>query len=435
MAVSRTRSECESGAVRRLLYDYCGYLRERRGLSPLTIQCRRDVVRRFARTLPENDGELLLGLVTAELVRAFVLQEARRLAPGSLRNVLDALRCLLRYAFATGRHMADLSGAVPRLSAARASGLPLLVDPATVSLLLDSCDRSTTTGLRDFAIMTLMVRLGLRANEIASMRLDDLNWHAGVLLVHGKGGQEAPMPLPRDVGTALVNYLHKRRPRTSCPQVFLDAFDPSRGLPRNGVVFVPLTASERTGVPLVGAHRLRHTAASQMLAGGATLVEIGQVLRHRRQQTTEVYTAVQPSVLALAARPWPGTARWTALADRAAQYLQLRRALGAKVLDVDPLLASFTDFVEARAETVVTINTAMAWATTDPEASRQKVARRLSVVRGFASYLQAFEPATQVPPGHLLACGPTRECGHLIWPPVVERRPSQAVRNTGKPTP
>lgn len=309
MAATRTRSECESASVRRLLDDYCGYLLEQRGLLPLTVQCRRDVVRRFARTLPENDGELLLGLVTAEVVHAFVLQEARRLAPGSLRNVLDVLRCLLRYAFATGRHDADLSGAVPRLSASRAPGLPVLVDADTVCLLLDSCDRSTTTGLRDFAILTLMVRLGLRANEIASIRLEDLNWHAGVLLVHGKGGQDAPMPLPADVGTALVGYLRNGRPRTGCRQVFLDASDPGRGLSRNGVVFVPRTASQRAGVPLVGAHRLRHTAASQMLAGGATLVEIGQVLRHRRQQSTAVYTAVQPSVLALAARPWPGAAR------------------------------------------------------------------------------------------------------------------------------
>lgn len=309
MAATRTRPDCESAAARRMLDDYCGYLRERRGLSAVTIQGRRDVVRRFARTLQENDGELLLGQVTAELVHAFVLREASRLAPGSLTNVLDALRCLLRYAYATGRHTADLSGAVPRLSAARAPGLPVLVEPETVSRLLDSCDRSTTTGLRDFAILTLMVRLGLRANEIANIRLEDLNWHAGVLLVHGKGGQDAPMPLSADVGAALVSYLRKGRPRTDCRQVFLDATDPGRGLSRNGVVFVPRRASGRAGASLVGAHRLRHTAASQMLAGGATLVEIGQVLRHRRQQTTAVYTAVQPSVLASAARPWPGAAR------------------------------------------------------------------------------------------------------------------------------
>jgi integrase/recombinase XerD len=219
------------------------------------------------------------------------------------------LRCLLRYCFATGRHGSDVSGAVPRLSSARAPGLPVLVDPETVSRLLDSCDRSTATGLRDFAILTLMVRLGLRANEIASICLEDLNWHAGVLLVHGKGGQDAPMPLPMDVGTALVGYLRDGRPGTACRQVFLDASDPNRGLSRNGVVFVPRSASARAGVPMVGAHLLRHTAASRMLAGGATLVEIGQVLRHQRQQTTAVYTAVQPSVLALAARPWPGASR------------------------------------------------------------------------------------------------------------------------------
>ena len=305
----RRRLECEPPTVKRLLDDYCDYLFERRGLAVTTVQGRRDVARRFARTLPERGGELALELVTVELVHGFVLGEAARLKPNSLVNVLDNMRCLLRYAFATGRHDVDLSGAVPRMHAARAPGLPRLVDPTTVVRLLDSCDRSTSLGLRDFAILTLMVRLALRANEIASMGLDDVNWRAGELLVHGKGGLDAPMPLPDDVGEALVGYLHDGRPRSACLQVFLDATDPTRPLSRNGVVFVPRSASQRAGVDVVGAHRLRHTAASRMLAGGASLVEIGQVLRHRREQTTAIYAAVAPAGLSLAARPWPGASR------------------------------------------------------------------------------------------------------------------------------
>ena len=301
--------ECEPPAVKRLLDDYCDYLRERRGLAVTTVQGRRDVARRFVRTLAERDGEVALELVTAEVVHGFVFGEAVRLKPGSLVNVLDNMRCLLRYAFAAGRLEADLSGAVPRLNAARAPGLPRLVDGVTVARMLDSCDRSTGIGLRDFAILTLMVRLALRANEIACMRLEDVNWRAGELLVHGKGGQDAPMPLPVDVGQALVGYLHDGRPRTECRQVFLDATDPTRPLSRNGVVFVPRSACQRAGVGMVGAHRLRHTAASRMLAGGASLVEIGQVLRHRREQTTAIYASVEPSGLALAARPWPGASR------------------------------------------------------------------------------------------------------------------------------
>lgn len=309
MTVTRKRSVCESPAVRRLLDDYGAYLEERRGLAPLTIQGHRDISRRFARTLVETDGELLLEQVTVALVHAFALHEAERLAPSSLVNVLDDLRCFLRYAYATGGHGTDLSGAVPRLSVTRAPGLPVFLTEQNVNALLNSCDRTTSTGLRDYAILTLMLRLGLRANEVASMRLEDLNWHVGVLLVHGKGGHDVPMPLPSDVGTALVDYLGHGRAPTASRQVFLDARDPNRGLSRNGVVFVPRTASKRAGVATVGAHQLRHTAASQMLAGGATLADIGQVLRHRRQQTTALYTAVKPSVLASAARPWPGAAR------------------------------------------------------------------------------------------------------------------------------
>jgi integrase/recombinase XerD len=308
-AGSRPRSECEPPPVKRLLDDYCGYLRERRGLAPTTVQGRRDVARRFARMLSEHNGELALDVVTVELVHAFVLEETDRLKPSSMVNVLDNVRCLLRYAFATGRLGADLSGAVPRSHAGRAPGLPQLVDPATLSQLLESCDRSRSIGLRDFAILTLMVRLALRANEIASMRLEDVNWRAGELLVHGKGGQDAPMPLPRDVGEALVGYLQRGRPRSQCRGVFLDASDPSRPMSRNAVVFVPRRASGRAGIPVVAGHRLRHTAASRMLGGGATLVEIGQVLRHRRAQTTAIYAAVDPSGLSLAARLWPGVAR------------------------------------------------------------------------------------------------------------------------------
>jgi integrase/recombinase XerD len=306
---SKSLSECESLPVRRLLDDYCCYLRERRGLAPTTVRGRRDVARRFARTLPERDGELTLELLTADAVHAFVLGEAERLRPGSLVNVLDAMRCLLRYAVATGQVDTDMSSALPRLHASRSARLAQLVEPAVVDRLLASCDRSSPVGSRDFAILTLMIRMALRANEIATIALEDVNWRAGELLVHGKGGQDAPMPLPVDVGEALVDYLQHGRPGSQRRSMFLDAVDPSRGLSRNGVVFVPRRASVRAGVPVVAAHRLRHTAASRMLAGGASLVEIGQVLRHRREQTTAIYAAVAPSGLALATRPWPGAER------------------------------------------------------------------------------------------------------------------------------
>ena len=175
--------------------------------------------------------------------------------------------------------------------------------------LLGSCDRSRSSGLRDFAVLLLMCRLGLRAVEVCRLSVDDFDWRLGEVLVHGKGGRLDRLPLPVDVGEAVVDYLRHGRPATSCRALFIQARPPAVGMTRNGVVFVPRRASARAGLPMVGGHRLRHTAATQMLRAGASLHEVGQVLRHDDDTVTAIYAKVDQSSLSKLVRPWPEEAR------------------------------------------------------------------------------------------------------------------------------
>jgi site-specific recombinase XerD len=184
------------------------------------------------------------------------------------------------------------------------------VDAATVAALLGSCDRCTAVGRRDFAVLTLMVRLGLRAGEVASLRLDDVDWKAAELVVRGKGGRLDRLPLPADVGEAVADYLCHGRRRSACRALFLRTCAPEGGMSAGSVVMVPRSASHRADLPVVvGAHRLRHTAATGMLRAGASLSEVAEVLRHRSESTTAIYAKVDRAALDLLVRPWPETQR------------------------------------------------------------------------------------------------------------------------------
>jgi integrase/recombinase XerD len=197
---------------------------------------------------------------------------------------------------------------VPSVAGSRFDGLPKAVDAAVLGALLASCDRSRPSGQRDFAILVLMSRLGLRAADIAALRLDDIDWRAGELELRGKGGRRDRLPLPGDVGEVLVEYLRfGRRPSTD-RAVFLQARQPAVGMSRNAVVFVSRRASARAGLAVVGGHRLRHTAATEMLRHGASLREVGQVLRHNDDTTTAIYAKVDRASLSLVVRPWPAEA-------------------------------------------------------------------------------------------------------------------------------
>jgi integrase len=192
------------------------------------------------------------------------------------------------------------------VSGRRRSLLPQGITPTEAWLLLRACDRRRASGRRDYAAIVLMLRLGLRAREVALLRLDDLDWRAGQLTVHGKGGRVDQLPLPVDVGEAIAAYLRRGRPRDAAVrEVFLRVTPPQVALTRGGVTALVAGAARRAGLGVVRAHRLRHTAATDMLRAGAPLAEIGQVLRHRSPGSTASYARVDVERLRTIARPWP----------------------------------------------------------------------------------------------------------------------------------
>jgi integrase len=204
---------------------------------------------------------------------------------------------------------ADLSAVFPPIATRTHPAVPRTVDPGLLRALLISCDRDKPVGLRDFAILMLMGRLGLRGGEITAMRLDDIDWRAGELLVRGKGGRNERMPLPADVGTALVDYLRLARPDGECRAVFLKVLAPYGALGRFGVLTVPRVACRRAGVTEVGGHQLRRGAAVSLVESGGSWTELGQLLRHSRSQTSSRYAAISPHALDEVARPWPAVTR------------------------------------------------------------------------------------------------------------------------------
>lgn len=294
------------GPIERAVDEYCRYMRLERRLAPVTIEVSGGTVKRFLEHLAASGVTDLHDLGPVE-VNEFVLFEAKRLCVGSARAVLGSLRPFLRFLSATGVVERDLSGTVPGVAGHRLGTLPRFLDAETASALLDSCDRTRASGLRDFAIMTLMVRLGLRAIEVKSMQLGDIAWNSGDLLVRGKGGRNERMPLPNDVGEAVAGYLVSGRPTSTSRSVFLATNAPFEPMSRNAVVFVPRSASRRLGVPVIGGHRLRHTVGTALLREGSSLQEVGQVLRQSSEAVTAVYAKVDEATLRLVVRPWPET--------------------------------------------------------------------------------------------------------------------------------
>jgi integrase/recombinase XerD len=243
--------------------------------------------------------------LSARTVTAFLSDMARSLAPKTVQGRASALRALLRFWFLDGVTDVDLSTCVPKV-AHRSSGLPRGLPAEQVAALLASCDTGSANGLRDRAILTVLARLGLRAGEIAGLHLDDLDWRRGEVVVRGKGGRADRLPLPADVGQVMADYLRAGRPSEALDRcVFIRVKAPHRGLTSTGVTQVVNAAAHRCGLGTIYAHRLRHSAATAMLAAGAPLAEIGQVLRHRSVLTTAVYAKVDIQALRCLAMPWP----------------------------------------------------------------------------------------------------------------------------------
>jgi site-specific recombinase XerD len=293
-----------------LLGRYQRYLVIERGLVPETARGYADAVRSFL-VGRQDAGGLGLEDLTAADVTAFVLATCPGRPKGTAKLTVTALRSLLGFLHVAGLTREPLGHVVPAVASWRLSGVPRALEPGQVAALLASCDQGTATGRRDFAMLTLLARLGLRAGEVAGLALEDIGWRAGEITVRGKGSRAERLPLPADVGEAIAAYLRDGRPEPfeAARQVFLRARAPHGGLTSGGVTQAVFGAGQRAGIGPVFAHQLRHSAATGMLAAGAPLTEIGQVLRHRRLLSTAIYAKADIGALRVLARPWPGGAR------------------------------------------------------------------------------------------------------------------------------
>jgi site-specific recombinase XerD len=295
-------------ALGELIGRYREWLVGERGLAPLTVARYVALAARFLGERVSEVDELGVTDLDGEQVTAFLLRECERLSVDSAKGKVAELRSVLRFLFVHGLIGLALGESVPPVAGWRDTRIPRTVPPADVERLIASCDRSTLDGARDRAIVLLLARLGLRSIEVARLELADLDWRAGELAVRGKGGYGDRLPLLDDVGAALAAYLTVRG-RCDFREVFVTVRAPRRPIRPDLVGDVVRRAGQRAGVEQVTAHRLRHALASELLAQGASLQEISQVLRHRHLSTTAIYAKVDLERLRQVALPWPGAGR------------------------------------------------------------------------------------------------------------------------------
>jgi site-specific recombinase XerD len=300
-------ADLDVSPIARVECEFARYLVEERGLSAATRANYVPVVRRLL-SRRFNTGPIKLADLRPEDVIHFVVHEARTMSPGRMKVIVPGLRAFLRWSHQCGETKTALVGCVPRVADWRLTTLPKSIAPDQVERMLRHCDRTTATGRRDYAILLLLARLGLRAGEVVAMELDDLDWEVGALVVRGKGGRHDRLPLPRDVGAAVVAYLRHGRPDCSTRRVFIRARAPRQGFANSiAICTIVERALDRAGLqpPRKGAHLLRHALACTMLRRGASLAEIGEVLRHRSPDTTAIYAKVDVATLRALAPAWP----------------------------------------------------------------------------------------------------------------------------------
>ena len=299
----------ECGAAGEVLNRYRQFLTKERGLVPVTALRYADCLRPFLDGRLSADG-FELGNLTPADITSFVVAWCPRLNSGVAKLTVTALRSFLGFLHLDGVTERSLVSAVPTVARRRLAGLPKGLEPDQVRRLLAACNARTAVGCRDLAILTLLVRLGLRRGEVAGLGLDDIDWRAGTISVRGKGNCHERLPLPPDVGLRLAEYLSSARPADAQGRtVFVRHFAPHHALGASRVSTIVADAARRAGLGRVHAHRLRHTAATELLRAGASLPEIGQLLRHRRAATTAIYAKVDRDTLCLIARLWPEGAR------------------------------------------------------------------------------------------------------------------------------
>jgi site-specific recombinase XerD len=290
---------------------YRRYLVQERGLADTTVPHYVAFAEQF---LSDRFGpaDLNLSELTASDVARFMRERAHQLSPGRSKLMVTALRSFLRYLRHQGEITVDLAGCVPPVAAWSLSTVPKFLPAGTVQRVLDHCERGTAEGKRNYAVLLLLARLGLRACEIVALNLDDIDWDNGRITVRCKGGRWAQLPLPSDVGEAVATYLRSGRPHCVCRRVFLRHRAPIAGFAHSITVStIVRRALIRAGIDSVrkGAHLFRHTLATDLLRNGASLDEIGELLRHRSPNTTALYAKVDLTALRSLALSWPGEVR------------------------------------------------------------------------------------------------------------------------------
>ena len=296
----------------RIVDEFGAYLQTERGLTLKSVIRYRPVVCRFVHELCPT-GEADIGKLRPQDVVRYIERHAKDGSPRTGQAMCTAVRVFLRYLHHRGMIALPMTGCVPSVRRWKLASLPAHLPPRQVREAIDSCDRRTVIGRRDYAILMLLAKLGLRADEVATLTLDDIDWRAGEMLVHAKGRQRTRMPMPPDVGAAIAAYLREGRPSSSCRRLFLRTFAPYTGFASGcAITMIAKAALDRAGVEGCahrGAHVFRHSLATELLRSGATLSEIGQLLRHANHDTTRIYAKVDISTLRSLSQPWPGVAR------------------------------------------------------------------------------------------------------------------------------
>jgi integrase/recombinase XerD len=299
----------EAKPYQQLLDKYTVYLQQERVLSAESIDTYVPFARVFLRACFRDRKQIQLASLRAANVIAFVQGQAKCLHLARAKMMVTALRSFLRYLLHCGAVKRDLAAAVPTVANWSMASIPRAISVEHAQAALASCNRQSATGSRDYAILLLLARLGLRAGEIVALKLEDIDWHRGSLNAHGKGGRGCPMPLPADVGAAIAGYLQKGRPHNTSRSVFLRSVAPMgefQGQDAIGSIVARALARAGVEAPHKGAHQFRHRLACDLLRQGASLAEIGDLLRHRQPETTAIYAKVDLAALRTLGLPWPG---------------------------------------------------------------------------------------------------------------------------------